>query len=119
MYQIHRPMGLIWSDLCREKLFRIGVVIKIILIISLIPTIQQEWFIPFIVNWIENPTTLPWSGYLSSNGDVLAFPYGVVMFIFHLPATAIGWTFDYFFGVEYFLSHIVFFNKYKGVWGNQ
>ena len=104
MHQIHRPMGLIWSDLCREKLFRIGVVIKIILIISLIPTIQQDWFIPFIVNWIENPTTLPWSGYLSSNGDVLAFPYGVVMFIFHLPATAIGWTFDYFFGVEYFTS---------------
>ena len=64
MHQICRPLELIWSDLWREKLFRIGIVIKIVLIIALMPTIQQEWFIPFIVNWIENPTTLPWSGHL-------------------------------------------------------
>ena len=97
MYQIYRPLGLIWSDLWREKLFRIGIVIKIILIIAFIPTIQQEWFIPFIVSWIENPTILPWSGHLATGGDPLAFPYGVVMFIFHLPTTAIGWFIDYFF----------------------
>ena len=104
MHQICRPLGLIWSDLWREKLFRIGIVIKIILIIALMPTIQQEWFIPFIVNWIENPTTLPWSGYLLSGGDRLAFPYGVVMFIFHLPTTAIGWIIDHFFAVGYFTN---------------
>ncbi len=97
MHQISRPLGLIWSDLWREKLFRIGIAIKIILIIALIPTIQQEWFIPFIVNWIESPTTLPWSGHLLSGGDPLAFPYGVVMFIFHLPTTATGWIIDNFF----------------------
>ena len=85
MHQICRPLGLIWSDLWREKLFRIGIVIKIILIIALMPTIQQEWFVPFIVSWIESPTTLPWSGYLLSGGDPLAFPYGAGMFIFHLP----------------------------------
>ena len=104
MHQILRPLELIWSDLWREKLFRIGVVIKIILIIALMPTIQQEWFVPFIVNWIENPTTLPWSGFLLSDGDPLAFPYGVVMFISHLPTTAIGWTIDHFFSVGYFTS---------------
>ena len=104
MHQIHRPLGLIWSDLCKEKLFRIGIVIKIILIIALMPTIQQEWFIPFIVGWIESPTILPWSGHLATGGDTLAFPYGAVMFIFHLPTTAIGWVIDHFFAVEYFTS---------------
>ena len=63
MYQILRPLGLIWSDLWREKLFRTGIVIKIMLIIALMPTIQQEWFVPFVVNWIENPTSIPWSGF--------------------------------------------------------
>ena len=104
MHQICRPLGLIWSDLWREKLFRVGIVIKIILIIALMPTIQQEWFVPFIVSWIESPTTLPWSGYLLSGGDPLAFPYGAVMFIFNLPTTAIGWVTDNFFAVEYFTS---------------
>ena len=104
MHQICRPLGLIWSDLWREKLFRIGIATKIILIIALMPTIQQEWFIPFIVSWIENPTILPWSGHLATGGDPLAFPYGAVMFIFHLPTTAIGWVVDHFFAVEYFTS---------------
>jgi uridine kinase len=104
MHQIHRPLELIWSDLCREKIFHLGIIIKIVLIIALMPTIQQEWFIPFIVNWIENPTTLPWSGYMLSDGDQLAFPYGVIMFISVLPGTAIGWIIDHFFVVEYFTS---------------
>ncbi len=104
MHQICRPLELIWSDLLREKLFRIGIATKIILIIAFMPTIQQEWFIPFIVNWIESPTTLPWSGHLLSGGDPLAFPYGVVMFIFHLPTTAAGWIIDHFFAVGYFTN---------------
>jgi uridine kinase len=104
MHQICRPLGLIWSDLWREKLFRIGIVIKIILIIALMPKIQQEWFIPFIVSWIESPTILPWSGHLAAGGDSLAFPYGAVMFFFNLPTTAIGWVIDHFFAVEYFTS---------------
>ena len=104
MHQIYRPMGLIWSNLWKEKLFRIGILLKIILIVGLIPSIQQEWFIPFIVSWIENPTMLPWSGYMATDGDALAFPYGIVMFLFHLPTTIIGWSIDYFFEVEYFAS---------------
>ena len=104
MYKICRPLGLIWSDLWGENLFRIGVMIKIVLIFTLMPTIQHEWFIPFIVSWVENPTTLPWSGHLAAGGDPLAFPYGVVMFIFHLPTTAIGWAIDHIFAVEHFTS---------------
>jgi len=104
MHKICRPLDLIWSDLWSENLFRIGIVIKLVLILTLMPTIQQEWFIPFIVGWVENPTILPWSGHLATDGDPLAFPYGPVMFIFHLPTTAIGWFIDNIFAVEYFTN---------------
>jgi uridine kinase len=104
MHQVCRSLELIWLDLYREKLFRIGLLIKIILIIVLMPEIQQEWFIPFIVNWIQNPGALPWSGYLLSDGNPLAFPYGIAMFIFHLPTTLIGWFVDNVFAVGYFTS---------------
>jgi uridine kinase len=104
MHKICRPLDLIWSDLWRENLFQIGIVIKLVFILTLMPTIQHEWFIPFIVGWVENPTILPWSGHLATDGDPLAFPYGPVMFIFHLPTTALGWFIDNFFAVEYFTN---------------
>ena len=104
MYQVSRSLGLIWSDLWKEPFFRIGIAFKLILIIFLVPSIQQEWFVPFIVNWIENPTSLPWSVYLSSGGDFLAFPYGPVMFLSYLPITALGWIIDYLFGIQYFAN---------------
>ena len=84
MHQISRPLGLIVSELLGDRLFLFGVVIKLVLILLLLPKIQQEWFVPFVVSWIENPITLPWTGYLLNGGDVLAFPYGIVMFISHL-----------------------------------
>jgi uridine kinase len=102
MHQIYRPLGLIYSDLLSERLFQIGILIKIIFVIAFIPTLQQEWFVPFIVNWIEDPTTLPWTGHLLSGGDKLAFPYGIIMFIVNLPAIAIGWAIDNFFAIKYF-----------------
>jgi len=95
-------LGLIWSNLWTEKLFLAGLAIKLILIIALTPLIQQELFVPFIVNWIQSPISLPWATHLSSGGELLAFPYGLVMFIFHLPTTILGYLIDQFLTVEYF-----------------
>lgn len=104
MHQIHRPLELIWSNLLKERLFLIGFAVKILFILALMPIIQLEWFIPFIVNWFENPTTLPWTAYILSDGDRLAFPYGPVMFISFLPVTIIGWILDHFFVIDYFTN---------------
>jgi uridine kinase len=102
MYQTSRTLGLISADLFREKLFQIGFIFKATLIILLLPISQQEWFLPFIVSWIEKPMSLPWTGYLSSGGDPLSFPYGLVMFIVHLPTTFIGLIVDNLLNLEYF-----------------
>ena len=104
MYQACRPLGLIFIDAFKENLFRIGFLVKVILILILIPTAQVDWFVPFIVNWLNNPLTIPWALHLSSGGDQLSFPYGVIMFIFHLPTTFIGWTLDNFTQSSYFAS---------------
>ena len=107
MHQVCRSLGLVWADLLREKIFYLGILVKFFLIIGLYPVIQSEWFVPFIVNWIEGANSLPWSSYLLSGGDPLAFPYGLIMFLVHLPSTAIGWGIDNFFAIEYF-SHFGF-----------
>ena len=104
MYKVSRPLGLIISDLLKEPFFIIGLVLKILLIIVFIPTIHSDWFVPFMVNWIENPFSLPWSTHLLSDGDPLAFPYGPIMFISHLPTTFIGWLMDSIFELQYFTN---------------
>ena len=95
-------MGLIWNNLRREPLFQIGLAIKLFFIIIIVPKIQQDWFLPFMINWFENPFILPWTSFLLSDGDVLSFPYGPIMFLYHLPTTLLGWKIDQFVGGKYF-----------------
>lgn len=102
MHQICKPLDLIIYSLWGEKLFIIGALIKVLFILTLLPVTQADWFVPFIVGWLDNPTSLPWSGHLETNGDPLAFPYGIVMFLLHLPTTAIGWFIDNIFATDYF-----------------
>ena len=104
MHEVSRPLGLICYDLFREPLFILGLIFKVLLIISLVPVIQDSWFVPFIINWITNPLSSPWTSHLFVEGDILAFPYGITMFIFHLPATALGWIIDQVIKVEYFAN---------------
>ncbi len=102
MYQASRSLGVIWSDLFRDKFFLFGLIFKIVFIILFIPEIQTEWFLPFIVEAIESPSVSPWSAFVNSGGDPLAFPYGPIMFLVHLPLTFLGWVVDVFTGLSYF-----------------
>lgn len=104
MYKVFRSLGLIWTDLRCDRLFLIGIAVKIALISLLFPTIQHDLFVPFIVNWIEGQEMLPWTGHLLSGGDPIAFPYGPAMFLYHLPTTAVGWLIDYSLEVKYFAN---------------
>lgn len=102
MYQVSRPLGLILSDLTRDKIFRSGLALKITLIILLVPTIQHKLFVPFILNTLSSPELDPWGSFLAKGGDPLAFPYGPVMFLAHLPTTFTGWLIDVVTGYNYF-----------------
>ena len=102
MHQVSRSLGVIWADLWREKLFRIGLFIKLILITVFIPEIQSQWFVTFVINAIEYPSLNPWESFIRINGDPVAYPYGVIMFIAHLPTTFVGWIIDNLTGLNYF-----------------
>jgi len=76
--------------LVREPSFLFGMAMRIILIVFLAPVTQAEWFVPFIDNFINNPSIDPWNSHLLHGGNVLAFPYGPVMWLLLLPGTILG-----------------------------
>ena len=90
MYQVSRPVGMIWLDLTKSPLFLAGLAIKLIFILLVIPDIQSNWFVQFVTFSINNHNLYPWTEYLSMGGGVQAFPYGPTMLIAHMPTTAIG-----------------------------
>jgi len=102
MHQVSTPLGLIWSDLKKDRLFLAGLLVKLILISIFVPLIQSQWFLAFLVHTIENITPDPWSSYLIAGGDSLSFPYGPVMLLALLPTTLAGWGLDSIIGVNFF-----------------
>ena len=102
MHQVSTPLGLIWSDLKKDRLFLAGLLVKLILISIFVPLIQSQWFLAFLVHTIENITPDPWSNFLIAGGDSLSFPYGPVMLMALLPTTLAGWGLDSIIGVNFF-----------------
>ena len=76
--------------LATEPLFLVGIAVRLILIIFFAPAIHDDWFVPFMDNFLNNPGIDPWRIHFDAGGDPLAFPYGPVMWLFLLPLSAIG-----------------------------
>ncbi len=94
---------MIWGDILNNPVFLSSLFVKLILIFLFVPEIQSNWFVPFIVSWINNPMTIPWDNFLYQNkGSILSFPYGPIMFIIHLPGVFLGWLVDLNLGSNYF-----------------
>ena len=102
MHQVSRTLGLIYPNLIRDHIFLLGLGIKLLFIVFFIPEVQADWFVSFMIQTFENPSIDPWSSYINSGGTTLAFPYGPIMFLVHLPTTFLGWVIDLWIGVEYF-----------------
>ena len=83
-------MGRPIRQLARDPLFLTGMVIRIVLVIVLTPKIHGDWFVPFLDNFISNSGVDPWRAHMDAGGDVLAFPYGPVMWLLLLPGAALG-----------------------------
>jgi len=101
LHEVSRNLGIIFKDLFSESKFLFGLTIKLIFIISVFPVIQSEWFVPFIVSFIENPSFSPWDNFIVSGKDLLAFPYGPSMIFFYLPTTFMGTLLDNYLGSMY------------------
>jgi len=102
LYEISKPLGIIVNDLFSEKRFILGLFVKLIFLVCVYPIIQGNWFVPFVVSFLSDPSISPWNNFFDSGGDLLAFPYGPTMLLVCLPATYLGATLDAVFGSVYF-----------------
>ncbi|TXI46011.1 MAG: phosphoribulokinase/uridine kinase [Lysobacter sp.] len=76
----------------RSPVFLAGLALRLLLIVCLAPQIQQTWFVPFVEHAIAHPSLDPWTTFLDDGGTPLAYPYGPMMLIAHLPTLALGWS---------------------------
>ena len=70
-------------------LFLTGLFIKLLFVFFSYPVIH-DLFLPFLKSSIYKFSLDPWTSFLSINGDINSFPYGIVMLLVYLPFSTIG-----------------------------
>lgn len=70
---------------CKNPLFLIGLALRLVLIIIILPNPVGQWYVPFLSSSIAIFTLDPWQAWLSQGGTGIAFPYGYTMWLFLLP----------------------------------
>ena len=81
-------------------IFLVGLLARLILIAVFVPEIHIDWFIPFLEHGIRSLSIDPWSAWLNASGDALAYPYGPVMYILHIPGSILGLVLGYFLDID-------------------
>lgn len=66
------------------------------------PWLYSTWFLPFLQHSLSTAAFDPWSAWLQSGGDALAFPYGPLHMAAFLPFTAAGTAVDHWGGTQLF-----------------
>lgn len=96
-------MGVLTLDaIWRDRAFVFGLIGKVIVVTFIAPDLQTQWFIPFLQATINLPSLSPWTTFLQTGGDPLAFPYGITMLIAHLPTVLLGTWIDVWLGTREF-----------------
>lgn len=90
MHKNTQTLALIVKSLYKDRPFQLGFLIKLLAVILLVPKVQHDWFTPFVGFTLHHPSLDPWSVFLKHGGDSKAFPYGIIMYLFHLPFVALG-----------------------------
>ena len=81
-------------------LFLTGLALRIALILTITPPVQEALFMPFFDAFLAAPSLDPWRAWLDAGRSAQAFPYGVVMFVLHLPFVLVGHGIDLVAGLD-------------------
>jgi len=74
------------KNIISNKFFLLGLALKLYIIISITPEITNNFYIPFFEYNLNNGSILdPWTAWVENQGDINAFPYGYVMWLFFTP----------------------------------
>ena len=85
-----------------------GIFFKLFLFNTFSPPIVTKYYIPFINNFIENPSFYPWYNWLINSGDPKAFPYGYGMIISLYPFFIFSKIFSFSSTYSYFITLLFF-----------
>lgn len=102
MHENARTVDVSLRALLREPLFRAGLVVRLLMVAVVVPAVQLKWFVPFLRSALHRPSFDPWSAHLAAGGDPMAFPYGPVMYLIHLPPVLAGAWIDEVTGLDLF-----------------
>lgn len=71
-----------------------GLLLRLVLVATCVPAIYRSWFLPFLSHTASVWGVDPWTGFLASGGDPLAFPYGPLYIAVFGPLTWLGGAFS-------------------------
>jgi len=89
------------NRLWRDPVFKIGLLLRVLLIIFVVPELQRDGFVPFLVHAVTHPLSDPWTSFLVAGGSPVAYPYGPVMLFAHIPGVLVGVLLDGISGTDY------------------
>lgn len=77
--------SILMKKLLLHPLFVLGLLIRLLLILSMSPNAVEDWYAPFLDSSIAHFSLDPWSSWLAGGGSIAAFPYGYAMWLAFLP----------------------------------
>ena len=66
------------KKLLTHPLFGVGLGIRLLMIVTLLPQAAANWYAPFLDHALSAPSLDPWGAFLQDGGNPAAFPYGYV-----------------------------------------
>ena len=76
-----------------SKVFLLGVLLRVLIVIFQPSFIQKDYFLPFITSKLH-PVIDPWSNFLlDTNYDLAAFPYGIITYSYYKALTLFSYIF--------------------------
>jgi uridine kinase len=74
-----------------HPMFTFGLVFRLVLIVWMVPLAVTEWYAPFLDVSTSSALTMdPWSAWIASGGNPIAFPYGYAMWLAFSPLMLIA-----------------------------
>jgi uridine kinase len=74
----------------RDPVFAMGLALKLILCVLILPAAVERWYAPFMSVTATSWRLSPWGTWLDAGGTVLAFPYGYAMWLVFLPGSLLS-----------------------------
>lgn len=78
------------SYITNTRLILVGLAIRLVLIMFISSSLIDDFYLPFMLNSVNEFNIFPWSTWLENGGSKEAFPYGYIMWLVFLPSAILS-----------------------------